>query len=132
MSTPFELFATSAFKVRRRTDGAEFLAVKVVDKFVGVLPDRPHFEDVERNIEHCDVTYNPETGEKIKKYRVEKVKDKAKCFSFTGEADSDVHGGTIRVEPGDYIIKDGDTYFAVPDVDRRSRKPIFSERFIRL
>jgi hypothetical protein len=129
---PFDLFKTEAFRVRRLSDGKEFLAVKIKDKYIGRLPDRPHFEDVERTLVHKDVRFDPVTGARIETERLERVKDKAKCFTFTGDAASDSHGGMISVVAGDYLLKDGDSYFAVPDIDKRSRRPIFEERFVRI
>lgn len=116
-----ERFKTAAFKIKHKESGRELEAIVIETKLVRVpltIGDRPSFQDVERDI------IDPKT-----KKAVDKVKDKAKCFDF-GAGDS--HGGMVSAEAGDYLVRDGHTYFVVPDIDKRTRKPIFSERYVRL
>ena len=112
---------SKSFRVRNRETGQELDALKITMRLVKVpltFADRPSFREVERDI----------VDPKSKKV-VSHVKDKAKDFDF---AAGDSHGGMISAEPGDYLLFDGSAYFVVPDLDRKSRKPIFSERYDRI
>lgn len=130
--SPFGLFTTASFRIRRKDGGQEYQTVQSDQRFLGSLPDHPHFEEVDRVLVEKVASVDSATGKRVEADSVRKVKDVAKCFRFTGEADSDSHGGMIRLEVGDYLVKDGDSYFVIPDVDRRTRKPVFSERFERI
>lgn len=109
------------FKVKNRETGQEYDAVLIEKKLVKYalsIGDRPSFKEVERDI----------VDAKTKKV-VDHVKDKAKCFDFDA---GDHHGGMISAEPGDYLLREGDSYFVVPAKDKRSQKPIFDLRYVKV
>lgn len=128
-----KLFETAAFEIRHLETGRRLFAVECPVKLKKFpLPDRPSYKPVERKLVSEEVTYDPKTGAKIKKEKVEVVHDLEKRFDFTEHASSDVHGGMISADVGDYIVRDGDAYFVIPIMDRRNKAPIFARQWARI
>jgi len=128
-------FDAKAIRVRRRIPPGEpvedkvYLALQLDAPLSAELPSRCAIEDVERTVEERDVSFDAKTGRRREKVNVRKVVSPSQVFRFTEREDSHWHGGSIRAARGDFLVKDGDTFFVVPEVIKATKQPVFWSRF---